>query len=290
MKHKTQIKFLYSLLLLISFTSSFAKKNKTKKTHNKNKISHVQTKNIHTKTIVGVTIPKCGSHMLKKCITMLVRKRFSWAGGDFTRITKHALQNQKNGILFAHAPYTQENKNAVDSNDCNVVFIYRDPRDMVVSFAFWLKKRRRRFNKFTPQELMKELISDMSLIKGASGWHNPIVSTFKGIDDFYAHYLLWIDNPKVYATTFEKLVGPKGGGDAALQLQEVENIVAHLELEVSQEKIKEVINKMFGHSLTFRKGQIGSWKEHFTPEMKELFKEVAGQLLIDLGYEKDFDW
>jgi hypothetical protein len=34
---------------------------------------------------------------------------------------------------------------------------------------------------------------------------------------------------------------------------------------------------------------IGRWQE-WTTEMKEIFKEIAGQSLIDLGYEDNFDW
>jgi hypothetical protein len=41
---------------------------------------------------------------------------------------------------------------------------------------------------------------------------------------------------------------------------------------------------------TFRKGQPGNWREHFTPANKALFKDVAGELLIQLGYERDNNW
>ena len=41
---------------------------------------------------------------------------------------------------------------------------------------------------------------------------------------------------------------------------------------------------------TFRKGQPGNWREHFTPANKALFKEQAGDLLIHLGYEQDNSW
>ncbi|RMF47162.1 MAG: hypothetical protein D6755_05580, partial [Anaerolineae bacterium] len=43
-------------------------------------------------------------------------------------------------------------------------------------------------------------------------------------------------------------------------------------------------------SPTFRKGKAGGWREHFTPSIKQLFKDVAGDLLIALGYENDYDW
>jgi hypothetical protein len=43
-------------------------------------------------------------------------------------------------------------------------------------------------------------------------------------------------------------------------------------------------------SHTFRSGKTGGWREHFTEEHKTLFKEVAGELLVKLGYEKSNDW
>jgi sulfotransferase 6B1 len=43
-------------------------------------------------------------------------------------------------------------------------------------------------------------------------------------------------------------------------------------------------------SHTFRSGKTGSWKQYFTDEHKSLFKEVAGDLLVRLGYEGNNDW
>jgi len=41
---------------------------------------------------------------------------------------------------------------------------------------------------------------------------------------------------------------------------------------------------------SFRKGKAGGWREHFMENHKRLFKQVAGKLLITLGYEGDHDW
>jgi len=38
------------------------------------------------------------------------------------------------------------------------------------------------------------------------------------------------------------------------------------------------------------KGKQGSWQKLFTARDKAIFKEVAGQLLIDWGYEEDLEW
>ena len=43
-------------------------------------------------------------------------------------------------------------------------------------------------------------------------------------------------------------------------------------------------------SHTFRSGKTGGWKQHFTDEHKKLFKDVAGDLLVRLGYEKNNNW
>lgn len=40
----------------------------------------------------------------------------------------------------------------------------------------------------------------------------------------------------------------------------------------------------------FRKGVAGDWKNVFTERDKRAFKEAAGDLLIELGYEKDYGW
>jgi len=41
---------------------------------------------------------------------------------------------------------------------------------------------------------------------------------------------------------------------------------------------------------TKRKGIVGDWRNLFTQKHKDYFKEMAGQLLIDLGYEHDLNW
>jgi Sulfotransferase domain len=39
-----------------------------------------------------------------------------------------------------------------------------------------------------------------------------------------------------------------------------------------------------------RKGVAGDWRKVFTDQDKRIYKEVAGQMLIELGYERDYDW
>ncbi len=40
----------------------------------------------------------------------------------------------------------------------------------------------------------------------------------------------------------------------------------------------------------FRKGEAGDWRRYFTDHAKRWFKDEAGELLIELEYEKDLQW
>lgn len=90
---------------------------------------------------------------------------------------------------------------------------------------------------------------------------------------------------------FEDLIGSSGGGSDKKQIETVNAIVKHIGIELSQEEIQQIAAKsFFTGSRTFRKGHIGDWRNHFTEEHKQIFKEVHGDTLIKLGYEKDYDW
>lgn len=40
----------------------------------------------------------------------------------------------------------------------------------------------------------------------------------------------------------------------------------------------------------YRKGAVGDWERHFTPDARRWFKEETGEMLIHLGYAKDMNW
>jgi hypothetical protein len=65
-----------------------------------------------------------------------------------------------------------------------------------------------------------------------------------------------------------------------------------MRLKVSREMAIQALKSSIApqKSGTFRKGKPGGWQEHFTVKNKQVFKEIAGDLLIQMGYEKDLDW
>ena len=83
---------------------------------------------------------------------------------------------------------------------------------------------------------------------------------------------------------FEELVNFGKHFQLILKLFSLEKERDFFVKELSFEKLK------INNPEHIRKGQIGNWKEFFSEKHKEIFKEIGGDLLIKLGYEKDFNW
>jgi hypothetical protein len=85
--------------------------------------------------------------------------------------------------------------------------------------------------------------------------------------------------------------------------EEVRRLLEFLRAEASEKTVKRCVNAASFEKLSkgrtrgqedptsfFRKGIAGDWSNVFTEQDKVLFKKEAGDLLIQLGYEKDDSW
>jgi hypothetical protein len=111
---------------------------------------------------------------------------------------------------------------------------------------------------------------------------------FPDIAGRFAPYLDWLNQPEVLTIHFEDLIH-----DRAATLT---RIMGHLLNRISIPATRQLILDSLETSInpkkspTFRSGKTGEWKKHFTDEHKKIFKDVAGELLVKLGYEKDSNW
>lgn len=235
-----------------------------------------------------ISIPKCGTHLAIKLGHKLTGKRPVWIrSGHLT----NARTRAGNNLPWGHVLATQNDIQNLTDQPRAVVFITRDPRDEVVSMAYMTKKHRRmQYSNLPIPEIITKLIDDNNFLKKFVGFRKPDLEDIQTIADFYNAFLPWAEHEHVYWTTFERLVGSQGGGDDALQIEEIRNIAHHFGIEKTDEQLEAIADDLFGKSRTFRSGQIGSWREHFTQAHIEAFKRVAGDLLIALGYEDDLDW
>ncbi len=85
--------------------------------------------------------------------------------------------------------------------------------------------------------------------------------------------------------------------------EEVRRLAAFLGADTSEAAIEQAVRGASFEKLSegrergqedsssfYRKGVSGDWKNYFTERNKEIYKEEAGEMLIRLGYEKDYSW
>ena len=267
--------------------------------------------------VVCVTIPKSGTHLLLKCITLLDVEGIAYKywkkprgfhlhdlNERVPRPLKHAF-SKDNRAITKHLVYTPEAEAFIKDKTLANFFMVRDPRAQLVSQARTFQEHRIDGNKRSLEDLMLDIILARKENFMLSRRHldNPdlpgniivaIADLFwlEGLHGFYSRFLPWMKAEKFHTVRFEDLIGENGGGSKEKQTQEIRNIAQHLGVQLTEEKLAYVVENLFGGTGTFREGQSASWKQHFTPNVTAAFKadQRLMQLLIDLGYEKDANW
>jgi len=164
-------------------------------------------------------------------------------------------------------------------------FIYRDPRDVVVSHVFYVTD-------IEPNHVHHayyQSLPDFDARLKVSILGRPESNAeFPDIAGRFEPYLGWLDQPSVMKIHFEDLVHNRAG----TLIRIIDHFLARVPLQADRDLILESLEKSINpnKSPTFRSGKTGEWRKHFTDEHKRIFKEVAGDLLIKLGFETDKNW
>lgn len=247
---------------------------------------------LHSTPFIMLSIPKCGTQLIKKTLILLTKdkkilplpKEPLFIHGHFffpPLMNVNAEQFLEKYPQFpgqsmhAHLNYSFLFREFITKYPEYAAFIMiRDLRDALVSMAY--------FYRF-PRSIgtIEEKITFLMNIDDSSVW--SLKSQAK-------EALNWMKDPHATIIRFENLIGPKGGGTQEFQDAELFKIAHALSIPLDDAQLKYARNHMWGNTWTFRKGEIGEWKTHFTDHHKALFKNKLGDLLIALGYEKNDDW
>jgi hypothetical protein len=250
--------------------------------------------------VFGNSKPKSGSHLLLQILngfTQIIPYRYV-AADPVRTIVKQGRRKTKEEVLadlrrlpssiigWGYVEATPENVAFLCKPDRVNYFIYRDPRDMLVSQVFFA--------------------TDMHEEHGMHEYYNSLPNfgerlkiAITGIDrdglymvsvrQRYEGVFQWLEQKHVLCIRFEELIENR---DATLNamLDEVEK--TGYKIPTPRPRALSILAEAIqpAKSHTFRSGKTGGWREHFTQAHKNLFKDVAGDLLIRLGYEKNNDW
>lgn len=153
------------------------------------------------------------------------------------------------------------------------LFIYRDPRDVLVSEANYYHRPDVSFvhgymANLSFRERLIRLIDDTWLLGS--------------IRERMAGFAAWLDLPNVIPLSFEELVGAAGGGDDATQRKAVWSVQLKLHAAGRPDVIARQLYDRA--SPTFHTGQIGSWRRHFDREVRRLFGQLSQDFMQRYGY------
>jgi len=164
-------------------------------------------------------------------------------------------------------------------------FIFRDPRDVVVSHVFYVTDMEARHIHHAYYQSLPDF--DGRLTVSILGRPDAGVE-FPDIAARFAPYLGWLDHTQVLSIHFEDLINDR----ASALTRIMDHFLARAPLPAPRRLILDSLESSINptKSPTFRSGKTGEWKKHFKEEHKKIFKDVAGDLLVKLGYESDKNW
>lgn len=166
-------------------------------------------------------------------------------------------------------------------------FILRDPRDVVISHVHYVTK-------IEPNHVHHDYYANTltnfderlrTSILGIPEVEHP----FPDIAGRFAPFLGWLLHPEVLNIKYEDFLENRTATvRKVLNHAVTRGFKPNMPEEQAVEQLEGMIDPQ--RSPTFRQGKSGGWKTQFSPEHKALFKQIAGEMLIELGYEKDLDW
>ena len=202
---------------------------------------------------------------------------------------RHALDGLRPGhYMIGHVPYQERLRDLFVSMGIRTFFVIRDPRAVVASQVPYYMKHVSHYLYFRYRKLGTDKERLMAAIRGLKRADGKLKTN--GIAEKLALSVGWLGAESVQVVRFEDMIGEQGGGSKAQQIQTTIDIGSHIGLELSEAEALAVGERAFGQGHTFRQGRTDSWREVFDEEAKDLFKELAGEYLIQLGYEADDDW
>ncbi len=250
--------------------------------------------------LLGISFPKSGTHLLDQVLlgfstvapfSRRLHSFYAQYDGDTGRKRSSAetsawLQSLRPlDVTSAHLFASPEALQRVLTSAFVPYFIYRDPRDVVVSHVFYVTEMEKNHVHHAYYQTLPNF--DDRLKVSILGIPDSAVE-FPDIAGRFAPYLGWIDCPEVLNIHFEDFIHDRPGTLNRI----VDHFLARAPLTVARETILAALEASINpqKSPTFRSGKTGEWKKYFKAEHKAIFKEIAGDLLVQLGYERDQEW
>lgn len=260
--------------------------------------------------ILANSFPKAGTNLLSSILDLFPLLRFHklilnrrlhwhplnfvqpWSETCYSGITQprkvklgtihfQLLRLKNNQYTKSHLPYDTSLVDLIHNLGIKIVFIIRDPRDIMVSQMNYVRNN--------PDHYLFRFLKDKAD-------KDFLAALYSGIKENNKQYLLsmkrrlkivegWMHDDRVFLVKFENLVGGKGGGGNEIQQKTINNLANYLGIKISLSEAASIGIQAFGRGATFHKGSIGSYKNIMNHNLLCKINEELEDFLSLLNYE-----
>jgi adenylylsulfate kinase len=202
---------------------------------------------------------------------------------DISSMVFELMPPYAHSVIKLHTKYSSENFAVITSYLDKFIVMYRDLRDMAVSRYFHVLNE----ESHRHYQLYDQMSQEDGILHSINITRQAFVSWVK---DWHEVALAHPD--AIIEVRYEELhADVRGTMNRILRFFDIPVDDGLLEqMAATQLKTPVDLKESLSRGDTRRKGIVGDWRNLFTQKHKDYFKEVAGNLLIELGYEKDLNW
>lgn len=235
--------------------------------------------------------PKTGTTWMLKLVSSIPGYR---EVGNFDGEIQRYNSVQAGEVVHGHDWYTPELAELLARNQIKVIVLMRDPRDQLISRVFHIRR--------VENHLWHQRLSEVSL-------DEAIMLCIEGRDGLPGTRTMieltqsWLNSGfDQVVVRYEELINDPRG--------QFQRVLDYLEVKLPDDLLKAIITRNQFERLSggrkfwkqarrqgqedpqshFRKGIVGDWKNYLKPEHIVRFKQLAGDKLIELGYEANLNW
>jgi hypothetical protein len=178
----------------------------------------------------------------------------------------------------AHLPYSKSLADYL-CQSTNFLYITRDPRAIVASHIAHVFKV-----KGYPLRPVFDVCDDNEKVNIILNGYQKGNYKLLPLKQRISNSLEWIRCSNVCHTTFESLIGPKGGGDESLQYSEVKRIMEFVDYQGSKKTSEVAENLFYSKSETFNKGAVDGWKTALSASQIDQVNKELSNVISAMGY------
>ncbi len=246
--------------------------------------------------VIANSFPKSGTNLLKQVLGTLPEIRnldtvvasmpsvphVERSPADTMQLLRRITPRE---LVFCHLFYSDRFSQYLSSIHATHYFIYRDPRDVVLSEVHYLTRMNRWHSL---HQHFKQLPNDHERIQfaitGSEDAEFPI--HYPDLRQRFERYRGWLTDTNVMPVRYEDLNGPDRRNWIFRILQHHLTKLSARDSVRAEELVDAAIaNAAPSNSSTFYRGGSGRWQDEFSAANKKKVEEVLGNLLVELGYD-----